>query len=103
MKNELTSEARARGRARQAELAIEMKEALKHNIEALLSCLDRPANALERTHAEMYCSLMYRAAKMRDRGQSDLAILRQACLLMKEVPFLRGPVPAAPTPATEQD
>jgi hypothetical protein len=81
-----------RGHARMKQLGAEMKIALRHNIEAILAPLGREPTELERMQAEMLASLFLQARKLRDRGSSDVAVLREAVQLMKEVPFLRGPV-----------
>jgi hypothetical protein len=87
--------ANARGRARQAELAAEMQNALKHNVPALLAVLGREPTELEKMQAEMLVSLFLRARRVRDAGRDDSPLLRQAADLMRDVPFLRGPSPVA--------
>lgn len=91
----------SRGQARMRELAAEAKAAIRHNIEALLAGLGREATEAERMQAEMLASLFYRSRQLRERGRSDLEVLRQAAELMRDVAFLRSPHAAAP-PATEQ-
>jgi hypothetical protein len=93
----LTNEDRARGRARMQEIAAENKAIISGNVESTLALLGRPATALERMQAEALCSLLLRASRLRDQGRDDLEPLREAGALMREIHWLRGPQPAAPS------
>jgi hypothetical protein len=87
----LDNESRARGRNRQKQLGAEMKAAIAANVEAVLASLGRPASGLERAQAETLCGIILQASRLRDRGRSDLEIMREAASLMKAVPWLHGP------------
>lgn len=96
------------GRARMKILASAMRTAIEINSKSFLAVLGREPTAQETAQAEMLASLLYRAAKLRDAGRSDVDILRQAAELMRDVPFLSSrPRPVAterpaPSPAEIQ-
>jgi hypothetical protein len=89
----------AQGRKRQHELAEEMKAQIQVNVASLISGLGREATALEAMQAEMIASLYLRARRLRDNGRSDVALLKQAALLMRDSAFRS---PHAVAPATER-
>jgi hypothetical protein len=97
----LDDESRARGRNRQKQLAAEMKTAIAGNVAAILSSLGRQHTPLEKLQAEAYCSLLYRAARLRDQGRSDLEVLRAAAEMTRDIAWLRGSVmPSVASPPT---
>jgi hypothetical protein len=93
----------ARGRQRMAELGAEHAHAIAVNSAAMLAGL-RDRFGREPTQAEVFlaegiCSLFYQAAKKRERGHSDLELLREAAIMTNNSVF-RSPHAVAPT--TEQ-
>lgn len=91
----------AKGRARQAELADEMKTAVQINSTALLAGLDRPYTVAEKFVAEAIASLYLRAARLRDAGRSDVEVLREAAKLQQGSVFACRHPAAAPMPTIE--
>jgi len=87
--------ANARGNARQVELREEMKEAVRVNGAAMIAGLGRPAAPDEVSLAELICAGLLRAARLRNSGRDDLAIMREVALMLRDWRALpRGPVPA---------
>jgi hypothetical protein len=91
--------ANARGRARQAELAAQMKVDVASVVAAMVSGLGRAASALEELEAAAIASLFLRAARLRDNGRDDSKIIRQAALMARNSAF-RSPLDSSPR-ATE--
>jgi hypothetical protein len=85
----------ARGRERMAQLSAEMKVAITANSAAMLKGLFRAPSLDEVALAELISSGLFRAARLRDRGRSDLEVLREVGVLLRDWRALpRGPVPA---------
>jgi hypothetical protein len=88
----------AKGRARQAELAEEMKHAVAVNSAAMLKGLGRPYSLAEQYVAEAISSLFLRAARLRAGGRDDTAVLRQAAELQQGSVFACRHPAAIPLP-----
>jgi hypothetical protein len=83
--------ANASGRRRMKQLGAEATATIQNNIEGLLSGLGREPTQAEVMAAEMLCSLLLAASRLRERGHSDLDVMREAALLLRETPFLQDP------------
>jgi hypothetical protein len=79
-----------RGRARMKELAAQDAIIIEGNTERLLAELGQSPSQACRLQAEMFCSLMQRASRLRRNGCSDLEVLREAAALLHDLPWLRA-------------
>lgn len=73
----------SRGRKRQTELGLEMKETVALTSKAMLDGLGRPYSVGERFIAEAIAALYLRAARLRNAGRNDLELLREAATLQQ--------------------
>src|ERR1700687_1189546 len=77
----------AQGRKRMAEISAENRAKIQGTIDAMLAGLrqtsGREPTQVERMDAEAMCSLMLQAARLREKGQSDLEALREYAAVKK--------------------
>lgn len=96
-----TVEHSKRGHARMKELADEMRAEIAVLASAMIRGLNRPASELEILQAEAICALFLRARRLRDRGMSDVEVLREAALLTSSSVF-RSPQDSSPRSTDKQ-
>jgi hypothetical protein len=75
------------GRCRMAEISRENEANIQLWKSAMLAGLNRSWTVAEEITAESIASLFIRARRERDNGRSDVALLRQAALLMRDSVF----------------
>jgi hypothetical protein len=91
-----TPEKAKSGGARMRQIGADHAAAIKINSASLIAGLFRPATLDEIALAESIASLLFRAARSREVGRSDLEIMRDLAPLLRDWRALpRGPAPTA--------
>jgi hypothetical protein len=92
----------AQGRKRMREISTENRAKIQVNIDSMLAGLrqtGREPTAVDSMDAEAMCSLMLQAARLRDKGRSDLAALREYAAVKQNSIWATGPRLSARPPA----